>query len=826
MGTSTGSTASTTHTPSVSAAAGSSASTRKTGKTGGAKGSLHPNEVLFKHKLEEAHQLVQAAGWKLVEPAVTADELQQFLQAAGVKRKLLSTLDSAGIPNPRKQRYLNEAAGQGIALQTLEDILRLQVQNLRSQEQAGVSAASQPLPAAIVTTVAGLVAASSAAVSTSAPPPYAAATAAALAAAATSSGPLSGTQGRLLSLAGGGGGAIPGGGGASATTATPTPAPAVVAGGVSTAAPRITPTTVVGPAFVGAMSTVSSLPSALPSLGTASAFGGSTPSLPQVVPGAVLPAAAAGIAGGPLGGASASAPAGGGGGMPLLPWSPVPGELQEGNQFTTTCSQGPAYYLSFPPPWNMLPPSEDSHLNTMLKITPQALPKFSGDRRGYLNWRNTFLPCVHLTNIDVRFKAMLLRSSLEPTSARMREFIESIPSTGPGYRYAVTELENRYGRQEAVLMARQDALLALPQEKEGDFRTLETMQSRLGSFLVEWTNVAGTPITESESLAFYTMLMGKVDSLYTLKYLAWLQQFGLRKGVQSLYQWLATELKNHRTAETFARQRLRGTFVPTNKQYGAAAAAARPAQQYHHVGWKGGAEEEAEAAGEEMTEEGKELALLLRGRARGRVPRRPPCSLCKEDHCLGRCKKFIAMTPSERKATLTKERRCYLCFQKGHSVGRCICTFTCAHCKQKHHTMIHGAEEAKDTLLYSQEDHEADLEDATETLEFGLKAAVRDELVRVSLRTLPILLVNPANGKRKRVNAHLDDGCTTAALVSEGVAAELGLAGPSTWTSTEGVGGKITKYQTILTVVEVCSLVSPFRRALSAQVMGKPAGTY
>ncbi len=786
--------------------------------------------MALKAALEAAHRLVQEAGWKLIDSSATEEDLQQQMQTVASTRRNLPTLDSSGIPNPRKQRYLQDAAAQNVALQTLEDVLRLQVQNLRSKAAAS-------LPVAAVTTVAALVAASTSALTTTASAPYAAATAAALAAAAgAGAAPLSAAQGRLLNLAGTAG--------AGAVVAASAP------GGAGSNLPVITPTNVAGPAFLQApqTSTVSVLPPALPSLGASSTFGGSSPSLPQQIPlqGAPPPAPAAAV--GPFGatpsvGATpASAPAGSAAGVPNFPWIPIPGELEAG-QFTTTCSQNAAYYMSFPPPWNILPPSEDSHLNSMLKIAPQALPKFSGDRRGYLAWRQTFIPCVHLTNIDVRFKAMLLRSCLVPNSARMREFMDSITGNAPGYRYAVTELENRYGGQEAVLMARQDALLSLPLVKEGDYRTIETMQSRLGTFLMEWTNIAGAPIKESESLAFYTMLMSKIDSIYTLKYLAWLQQFGLKKGVQSLYQWLANELTNHRTAEAFARQRLRGAAALQGRPGGgpigggaASGALKPPTPQFHHLGWETGEEaalEEAAAAESLLPLEEGEHGFLVGGRPIGqdrRVSRRPPCPLCGEDHGLGRCSKFMAMEPTERKNVLAKERRCFLCFQKGHNVGRCHCTYTCSKCKQKHHTLLHGAENDKTTTLYTREEEETDFEAATETLEYGMKAAVQhpleQEKSRVSLRTIPILLVNPANGKRKRINALLDDGCTTAALVSETVSAELGLAGPTTFTSTEGVGGKLTKYRTILTVVEVCSLVSPFRRKLPAQVMRRPAGTY
>ncbi len=81
----------------------------------------------------------------------------------------------------------------------------------------------------------------------------------------------------------------------------------------------------------------------------------------------------------------------------------------------------------------------------------------------------------------------------------MRELINAIICTGDGYKYAITELERRYGelealimsRQEALLMSRQEALLALPEIKEGDFHLIGMLHTRLGTFLVEWAGFTG-----------------------------------------------------------------------------------------------------------------------------------------------------------------------------------------------------------------------------------------------------------------------------------------------------------------------------------------------
>ncbi len=76
-----------------------------------------------------------------------------------------------------------------------------------------------------------------------------------------------------------------------------------------------------------------------------------------------------------------------------------------------------------------------------------------------------------------------------------------------------------------------------------------------------------------------------------------------------------------------------------------------------------------------------------------------------------------------------------------------------------------------------------------------------------------------------KVNALLDDGCTAAALISAEVAENLRLEGKKVVAHTEGVGGKVTSYDTLLAPVELLGEQGG-AQLLLAQVMKKPAGNY
>ncbi len=498
---------------------------------------------------------------------------------------------------------------------------------------------------------------------------------------------------------------------------------------------------------------------------------------------------------------------------------------------------GPEYYLSFPYPWNGVPQQREAAANDIVKLSANKLPKFNGDRRVYIAWRSSFIPAVHLTTLDISYKLLLLRSSMETHTRRMKEFVESLMGTPEGYRQAVVTLEERYGGSAALLMTRQEAILTLPDLKAGDFFNLETLHTRLNTYLLEWEGIMGAPMTERETITFYTTLMGKLESAYARQYMTWVDTTGKRENLQAFQMWLAEELRRHRQVDIYERSKS-GTLgkggasrppfdVQAQRRPPQLPAPSQIAPFPRQRGFC--AAEDGEEVREGDEEAVEQVCVGLQEKAVLR-PARPACSLCQEDHGLGKCPKFRSMTPQERKAVLVRERRCFLCFQKNHSVSRCTFQFACMQCGKRHHTLIHGAETvvAGRTLLTLEEEAE-DAEGAAEALSFGLVARPSQTHVqaqRVSLRTAPVLVINPLTGRAVLANAMLDDGCTAASMVSVELAERLQLTGQKKWTRTEGVGGHVTHYQTLLTCVRVLNPDTKQGRLLPAQVMDKPAGTY
>ncbi len=499
------------------------------------------------------------------------------------------------------------------------------------------------------------------------------------------------------------------------------------------------------------------------------------------------------------------------------------------------CTAGDNFYLELPPPWNGIPERKTSNAAEVYKVAVATLPKFDGTPSAYSGWRSCFIPCVHLTNIDVTYKALLLRSSLVPKTARMKEFVEGIRGTGGGYRHAIVTLEDRYGGHDATLLASQDALLAVPELREGEYRTVEMLHSRLSTFLVDWAGATGTDMDETDSLAFFTMVMSRIEPTYSLKYHDWLRRRGSPRGLQSLHDWLGEQLKDHRQVELYQKRRNSAQRAAMRLQQEAAGGGRSNRKQssfpsshmdrnYKHSFLTLDQEwEEAEAG--ELGEEGGEEQVFFSRPNTNKQPLR--CPICSTAHSLGSCTKFKEMSPKERKELLVKDGRCFLCFQRSHPVTKCRFKYNCHTCGGKHHTMIHGADEnylPKSAHLLAA-DEDVDEEGAAELLDFGLLAGAPSGRAAVSLRTITLWVRNPDNGRTTKINALLDDGCTSAGLLSTELAEELKLQGPAHWTSTEGVGGKVTSYRTILSKIQIKGSGGSFVN-LGVQIMKRPAGSY
>ncbi len=565
---------------------------------------------------------------------------------------------------------------------------------------------------------------------------------------------------------------------------------------------------------------------------------------------------------------------GGGGGSSLL--RPGPSGGTEGRSagsptwgtgrnpyLVSNSAQSEEYWLSFPFPWNVVPVrNTDLKPGDVMKITAAALPKFGGAAEDYIPWRSAFLPCVHITPLDLSLKVMLLMGTLEARTVRMREIKGSFVGNEVDYRNVISLLEDTFGGEHNLLVARQQSLLAVPQLREGNYDGLELLHIRLGTFLMEWGNTVGHR-SEVDSLAFFHILMRKLSPAYARKFEDWLRgRPELVRGLKALHEWVGEQLADHRQVASYGHSQQQQFPVGNDyrhqpdmgggnyqgRQMGRGARPARgggagghpggsfpwggrpPAQQHLYgddeegEGWY---EVEEDFGGEE--EDGEQHYFGQGGKP---PAQKPVCGYCTEEHLLGRCPKFRELPAQGKRDWLASQGRCYSCFQKGHNLRTCPRPYKCKKCGDGHNTALHGTRRSTPAggAPAGGEPHlfqgEGDPEGAQEMDDYVFHMQGSRRGGKVSLRTIGVWLGNPRSGKEEYVNALLDDGSTGSMLLSEELATALGLTGHVARVAVEGVGGKVTSRNSLLTTVRVRSRDGRTTRVLPAQVMGKPAGTY
>lgn len=179
------------------------------------------------------------------------------------------------------------------------------------------------------------------------------------------------------------------------------------------------------------------------------------------------------------------------------------------------------------------------------------------------------------------------------------------------------------------------------------------------------------------------------------------------------------------------------------------------------------------------------------------------CNLCNEDHTLSRCPKLKEKSPFERKAVILQKRLCLNCFGP-HHVKDCGSKFTCYHCPERHHTLLHvpGREgnpgvsstpkpSAPATTDFSATPPHGPSSSAplsvSATPFFNGATSHVDHRSTVLLGTARVVVEGP-DGKKIEVRA-LIDNCSQPSFISQGLRERLSLTCASTNATVSAVGG-------------------------------------
>ncbi|XP_055604085.1 uncharacterized protein LOC129752324 [Uranotaenia lowii] len=282
-----------------------------------------------------------------------------------------------------------------------------------------------------------------------------------------------------------------------------------------------------------------------------------------------------------------------------------------------------------------------------LRLPQIDLPKFDGDFSKWLSFRDTFSSMVHLNpEIPTVAKLQYLLQSLQGDARKPFETVDVLADNYESTWDAIIKrFDNRRFLKRQLFRAIYDLQpikKECPQELNslaGNFERHVKALAKLGEPVEFWD----TPLVNLFSY--------KLDPV-TLR--AWEEKTSEQEEVKF----------DEMMAFIYQRVRVLNSVLPENQQ-GIKVAGNKPFRR---------------------------LAVAVAAKPGSILDTNNPfplCVVCPERHYLYKCPTFERMSVRQRRELISQKRLCWNCFRSGHMVRNCASKFTCRHCREHHHSMLH-----------------------------------------------------------------------------------------------------------------------------------------
>ncbi|XP_055922710.1 uncharacterized protein LOC129953537 [Eupeodes corollae] len=273
------------------------------------------------------------------------------------------------------------------------------------------------------------------------------------------------------------------------------------------------------------------------------------------------------------------------------------------------------------------------------KLPNIVVPPFSGSYKDWPSFRDLFLGSVDTkTNLSPTHKFHYLKSYLRDDAANL---IKHISISDVNYAEAWDRLEKRYDRRQLIAQSFIETFLSLPTTNVCNVQTLRKISDGADE-VVRGLSALGK---SSRDPWLIYLLLNKLDPDSKQ---AWAEHIGSREDC-TIAEFL--EFLEERCDALEACQSLNGRSVTTRTK--------QPTSIRAHLA---GPSDSATSS---------------------------KCAMCKEDHILPQCAKFVALDIDSRRSFVKTNLLCFNCLRAGHSSLKCRSSFRCRVCKSRHHSLVH-----------------------------------------------------------------------------------------------------------------------------------------
>ncbi|XP_064629238.1 uncharacterized protein LOC135488533 [Lineus longissimus] len=426
------------------------------------------------------------------------------------------------------------------------------------------------------------------------------------------------------------------------------------------------------------------------------------------------------------------------------------------------------------------------------------LPHFGGEKGQYHDWWEQFDVFVHKTEVPVRFKMIMLKSCLTGTPL---ELVQRLGYTEVQYQMAIEKLETRYGGEKRLIQQHIEAIMAIIPLKEENLKGLADFANKLFDIVAKLKD-AGQERELNGASALYTIALQKIPDRLLIQYQDTLPLSSV-DGLTSFTKWLNRQVS--------IRLEMAELKEPVKKQYqgGTSTSSSRKSRSDNRSTHKSQAH-----SSETSKKVSKPLEKGAKGTQIASVQRpssttstsKSNCPLCSDQHLVTKCPKWYKTSVSERWKLAKENDICFRCLKVGHRGRSCESTIKCNidGCPKTHHRSLHPTTQSQvEEPKVEAQGH------------FGISEEGKVTPTRVALRVTPVTLIG-ADGKKRRVNAFMDDGSDSSYIRTE-IAEALGLLIEKNDLTLSTLVDKGTKVPSGLVSLTIESLDGETRRKIGAR---------
>ncbi|XP_049877906.1 uncharacterized protein LOC126375107 [Pectinophora gossypiella] len=134
------------------------------------------------------------------------------------------------------------------------------------------------------------------------------------------------------------------------------------------------------------------------------------------------------------------------------------------------------------------------------------------------------------------------------------------------------------------------------------------------------------------------------------------------------------------------------------------------------------------------------------------------CTYCSKNHYVCHCQDFASLTVNERQDFVKKNRICFNCLVKGHSVNQCRQSTTCKKCGRRHHTLLHFTNPNKTSSSDNPEPEQREQESTPSTSACNLSVNKAETMDGQVILATAEIAVESRNGDTYILRALVDQG--------------------------------------------------------------------